>query len=103
MLFSFLLFFVYSLYIYCCFALSRHYCYYYYYYYYYHNILLVEIKELRVETHRVQTHFRLMVKFQFSYIVAGTVNHKTLLFYETRKEQSISSIFNKEKYFAGKD
>ena len=101
MLFLFLLFFVYSLYIYRCFALSRHYCY--YYYYYYHNILLVEIKELRVETHRVQTHFRLMVKFQFSYIEAGTVNHKTLLFYETRKEQSISSIFNKEKYFAGKD
>ena len=49
MLFLFSLFFVNSLYIYRCFALCRHYRY----YYYYHNLLLAEIKELRVKTHCV--------------------------------------------------
>ena len=30
-----------------------------------------------------------MVKFQFSYLEAGTVNHKILYFNETHKEHSI--------------
>ena len=38
-----------------------------------------------------------MVKFQISYLQAGNVNHKILKFNETHKEQSNSSIFNREK------
>ena len=40
-------------------------------------------------------------KFRFSYLQAGTVNHKLLSFNETHKEQTILSLFNREKLLVG--
>ena len=43
-----------------------------------------------------------MVKFQFPYLQAGTVNHKILHFNETHKKQTISStLIEKNNWLAG--
>ena len=38
-----------------------------------------------------------MVKFQFSYLQGGTLNHQILSFNETLKKQPISLIISTEK------